>query len=142
MSNEKYKFAKSLSSDEEYYDMGNGLLDFAKKESSLDINAFPLSLTINPDDFITFRDQSEYFKKAYETSLRIIGARIKRLAFEGAIDRHIALELLPLYDPSYRSLLAEKKHGEGVGDGNTKVISVMLPCLCANSDSANLAKEK
>jgi len=135
MNNNKYKFAKKLESEEEYQDMADKLLEFAKKESTLDINTFPLSLMINPDDFITFRDQSEYFKKAYDTALRMIGARIKRLAFEGAIDKAFALQILPLYDPDYKAYIIQQKHGDEARNGTTKVITVGIPCYsgCENN---------
>ncbi len=67
---------------------------------------------ISPPIFLSFRDHSEYFSNAYDNALRIIGTRIKQHGLEGKIDRHLALEMLPFYDPEYRAYLKEKRSKE------------------------------
>ncbi len=122
-----YKFAKTLATEDEYRHMADKLLVFAQQESSLDINAFPLSLLINPATFVGFSQDSEYFSNVYDTALRLIGARLKRLMFEGSIDRQFAMEMLPLYDPEYRRYLREKGQKDDVPAGQTKFITVNIP---------------
>lgn len=123
----KYKFAKKLESEDEYRKMADDLLTFALKESSLDINTYPLGLMINPKDFATFVEHSPYFADAYNTALRIIGARIKRLMYQGTIDRQFALEMLPLYDPEFRQYLHEKKQKGDAAPGQTRFITIEMP---------------
>ena len=61
----KYKFVKKLESKEEYQKMADDLLAYVQKEGVLDINEFPLSLLINPEDFAKFSEHSDYFATAY-----------------------------------------------------------------------------
>lgn len=127
LQNNKYKFAKKLGGEDEYRKLADDLLGFALKESSLDINTYPLSLMINPKDFAAFAEHSSYFADAYDTALRMIGARIKRCIYQGTIDRQSALEMLPLYDPEYRKYLHEKKQRDDAASGQTKFIVVEVP---------------
>jgi hypothetical protein len=127
LQNNKYKFAKKLGGEDEYRKLADDLLAFALKESSLDINTYPLGLMINPKDFAAFVEHSPYFADAYDTALRMIGARIKRCMYQGTIDRQCALEMLPLYDPEYRQYLHEKKQNDAVPAGQTKFIVVEVP---------------
>ncbi len=120
------RLAKTLGSEEDYRHLADDLLVFAQQENSLDINSFPLGLLINPATFAEFSQHSEYFSSAYDTALRLIGARLKRLVYEGAIDRHLALEMLPLYDPEYRKWLISLKQKDETA-GQTKIITVMIP---------------
>ena len=138
----RYKFAKKLESEEDYHKLADDLLTFAFKESSLDINEFPLSLMINPKDFTTFTEHSSYFADAYDTALRMIGVRIKQCMHKGTIDRQSALELLPLYDPEYRHYLHEKKMKDTVPAGQTKFIVVEVPAAQHTDEVAEQKAKK
>ena len=142
MQNNKYKFVTKLETDKEYQKLADNLLAFAQKETSLDINVFPLALMIKPDDFFEFSTRSTYFANAYDTALRLIGARIKQLMYQGTIDRHFALEMLPFYDPEYRQYLREKKQKDEAFDGKQKFITVMIPSFGdAPDDIKNIVEQ-
>lgn len=128
----KYRFVKKLRSEDEYRKVADSLIEFVKKESLLDINEFPLSLMINPECFAAFSTQSEYFADAYNNALCVIGARLKRLMYEGVIDRQIALEMLPLYDLEYKKYLKEKKQKDDITPGETKFIVIEMPMFSSS----------
>jgi len=102
MINYKYKFAKKLESEEEYRKVADDLLRFAQKESSLDMDEFPVSLMISPKSFAAFSEHSEYFAIAYDTAMCLMGDRLKRLANEGAEDQGFALEMQSFHDYKHR----------------------------------------
>lgn len=113
-------------SSEELHALANKLIKWAQNEDSINIEDFPLSLLISPEIFVEFANKSEYFAKAYDISLRIIGSRRKRLALKGSMNSQIVLATLPLYEPEYKKwLMSLRLKQENVGE--TKFIIVEMP---------------
>ena len=109
-----------------YISLGNELIAWAQKESSLSIDGFSISKMIAPSVFHALPDRSTKFSQAYDLALGIIGSRRERLAHEGMLNVHIVRETMPLYDPVYRKwLISAKNKDEDIG--KTKVITVGTP---------------
>jgi len=69
-----------------YISLGNELIAWAQKESSLSIDGFPISKMIAPSIFHALLDKSTEFSQAYDLALGIIGSRRERLAHEGMLN--------------------------------------------------------
>ena len=120
----------------EYISMGNELIAWAREETSLAIDGFPISKMIAPSIFHAIPAKSETFAQAYDLALGIIGLRREHLAHQGAINAHIVRETMPIYDRVYRRwLISEKNKEESVGQ--TKVIVVKYPQYLGCPDGAH-----
>lgn len=107
----------------ELHSLADALIEYAAKETSLDLNSFPLGLNINPIAFKKLGEKSEYFSDSYEIALALISSRLRKLAFAGKIESRVALEMLALSDHEYKSWLLEKQKRED--DKNQKTIVVL-----------------
>jgi hypothetical protein len=103
-------FGKEPETEEEFYTLGNSLVVWAEKEDSINIDEFPLSLRILPEQLKEFAKKSDYFTRALKIALHIIGTRRERLAMQGTINQRIVLATMPLYDSEYRKWLLNLKH--------------------------------
>ena len=101
---------KEPENEQEYCDLANALIAWAKKETSHNINDFPLSLLIPPNRFSEYAKQSDYFKRGLLIALQLIGARREQLAHEGRLNRQIVMATMPLYDLDYKQLVLNLRH--------------------------------
>lgn len=100
---------KEPQSEEEYRALADALVKWAGKEDALNIDEFPLGLKIPAHLFREFGKKSDYFDRAFDISLRLIGCRREKLVHEGKMDRNIVMATMPLYDPEYKQWLLLKK---------------------------------
>ncbi len=115
MSKNKIKkplFGKEPETEEEFQALGNTLVLWAEKESSLNIDEFPLSHRILPEKLKEFAKKSDYFDRALQFALSVIGTRRERLAMEGKINQRIVLATMPLYDSTYKNWILNLKNPE------------------------------
>lgn len=86
------------------------------------------------DELYKLTESNEYFSKAYNMALRIIGNRLEKLAFMGKLDKALVLATMPLYSPEYRKWLLKLRLKEEVtGDG--RAIFNIVECALCKPDS-------
>jgi len=119
-------FTKLPQTDEEFYKIADDLVEWSKKDSSLEFNEFSLSLRIIPDKFLELTKLNDYFSQAYYFALETIGNRIEHFAKAGKIDKSFALAILPLYKRDYKKWLLELRHKEAGKESNKPFTVVYL----------------
>ncbi len=112
--------------DKEYRAMANALIQWAQQETSLCIQDFLLNRLISPDCFTEFAKKSDYFARAYEIAIHMIGVRRERLAQQGVLNQQIVLATMPLYNPQYKRWIKCLKYKDDAA-GETKIIVVKMP---------------
>ena len=129
-----FALGKEPANGDEYRLLANALVQWAQKDTSLNINDFFLNLLLSPNSVKNFFGESEYFSRAYDIALRLIGSRRERLAREGVIHPQLVIATMPLYDAEYRKwLIAVRQKDEAHGE--TKIITVQIPEYCSVPES-------
>ncbi len=124
--NKLLKFRTAPTSEEEYQKLADEFAEWAKNPDALTLDEFPISIMMSPKIFHDLPANSEYFAKAYDIALTLIGSRRERLAQEGVLDKQIVLHTMPLYDPKYRKWLMNLRD-KSENKGETKVVVVEIP---------------
>ncbi len=119
--------------------LANELVEWAKKDEVLNFDDFALNKSFLPNELFQLTEKNDYFSKAYNMALRIVGSRLESLAFLGKLDKSLVLATMPLYSPEYRKwLLKLKLKDEKTSEGKT--VFNILDCIYCKPDCINLSK--
>jgi len=110
--------------------LANELVEWAKQDDTLNFDDFALDRFFLPDELYKLTENNEYFAKAYNISLRIVGSRLEKLASMGKLDKALVLATMPLYSPEYRKWLLKLRLKEEVAGDGRAIFNIVECALC------------